>query len=170
MFYISQKKYQGWTKSDFFDIIIVNYPPSHKATEGEETKTKICKIYTRSFSLKFYYWSYRFCELRNEKRKARFAGLSLIHIPSLWATEIIIIPLRAFGSDPLGVFYFMESNKIRKENMKNNNKQTIDQIMEIMEDFRAKVAIARSEYRAKIAAILKRIDEQKLKEIREKLK
>lgn len=54
--------------------------------------------------------------------------------------------------------------------MKNNNKQAIDQIMGIMEDFRAKVAIARSEYRAKIAAILKRIDEQKLKEVREKLK
>ena len=54
--------------------------------------------------------------------------------------------------------------------MKNNNKQAIDQIMGIMEDFRAKVSKARSEYRIKIAAILKRIDEQKLKEIRNKLK
>ena len=51
-----------------------------------------------------------------------------------------------------------------------NNKHAIDQIMGIMEDFRAKVATARSEYRNKIAAILKRIDEQKLKEIRNKLK
>ena len=51
-----------------------------------------------------------------------------------------------------------------------NNKQAIDQIMGIVEDFRAKVATARSEYRTKIAAILKQIDEQKLKEIRNKLK
>lgn len=51
-----------------------------------------------------------------------------------------------------------------------NNKQAVDQIMSIMEEFRGKVAFARSEYRAKIAAILKRIDEQKLKETREKLK
>jgi len=51
-----------------------------------------------------------------------------------------------------------------------DNKQVIDQIMHIMDDFRAKVSKARSEYRTKIAAILKRIDEQKLKEIRNKLK
>ena len=51
-----------------------------------------------------------------------------------------------------------------------DNKQAVDQIMHIMEDFRAKVSKARSEYRTKIAAILKRIDEQKLKETRKKLK
>jgi len=51
-----------------------------------------------------------------------------------------------------------------------DNKQVIDQIMRIMDDFRAKVSKARSEYRTKIAAILKRIDDQKLKEIRNKLK
>ena len=50
-----------------------------------------------------------------------------------------------------------------------NNKQAIDQIMGIMEDFRAKVSKARSEYRTKIAAILKRIDERNLKKARQKL-
>ena len=50
-----------------------------------------------------------------------------------------------------------------------NNKQAIDQIMGIMEDFRAKVSKARSEYRTKIAAILKRIDERNLEKTRQKL-
>ena len=51
-----------------------------------------------------------------------------------------------------------------------DSQEAIKQIQKIMEDFRAKVSKARSEYRTKIAAILKRIDEQKLKEIRNKLK
>lgn len=51
-----------------------------------------------------------------------------------------------------------------------NNKQAVDQIMGIMDDFRAKVATARSEYRAKIAAILKRIDERNLEKARQKLR
>lgn len=54
--------------------------------------------------------------------------------------------------------------------MNNNNKQAIDQIMVIMEEFRGKVASARSEYRAKIAAILKRIDERNLEKARQKLR
>jgi len=51
-----------------------------------------------------------------------------------------------------------------------DSQEAIKQIQKIMEDFRAKVSKARSEYRTKIAAILKRIDDQKLKEIRNKLK
>ena len=51
-----------------------------------------------------------------------------------------------------------------------DSQEAIKQIQKIMDDFRAKVSKARSEYRTKIAAILKRIDEQKLKEIRNKLK
>ena len=51
-----------------------------------------------------------------------------------------------------------------------DSQEAIKQIQKIMDDFRAKVSKARSEYRVKIAAILKRIDEQKLKEIRNKLK
>lgn len=51
-----------------------------------------------------------------------------------------------------------------------NNKQTINQIMGIMDDFRDKVAKARSEYRAKIAAILNRIDERNLEKVRQKLR
>ena len=51
-----------------------------------------------------------------------------------------------------------------------DSQEAIKKIQKIMEDFRAKVSKARSEYRVKIAAILKRIDEQKLKEIRNKLK
>ncbi len=50
-----------------------------------------------------------------------------------------------------------------------DNKLAIDQIMHIMEDFRAKVSKARSEYRTKIAAILKRIDERNLEKARQKL-
>ena len=51
-----------------------------------------------------------------------------------------------------------------------DSQEAIKQIQKIMDDFRAKVSKARSEYRTKIAAILKRIDEQKLKEIRNKMK
>jgi len=51
-----------------------------------------------------------------------------------------------------------------------DSQEAIKQIQKIMDDFRAKVSKARSEYRTKIAAILKRIDEQKLKETRNKLK
>ena len=51
-----------------------------------------------------------------------------------------------------------------------NSKQTIAQINKIMDDFHKKVDLARVEYRKKIAGILKRIDNQKLKETRDKLK
>ena len=51
-----------------------------------------------------------------------------------------------------------------------DNKQVIDQIMRIMDDFRAKVSKARSEYRTKIAAILKRIDERNLEKARQRLR
>lgn len=49
------------------------------------------------------------------------------------------------------------------------NKQFIEQIQKIMENFHRKIDLARAEYRKKIADILKRIGEQKLKEIRSKL-
>ena len=50
-----------------------------------------------------------------------------------------------------------------------DSQEAIKQIQKIMEDFRAKVSKARSEYRTKIAAILKRIDERNLKKARQKL-
>ena len=51
-----------------------------------------------------------------------------------------------------------------------NNKQAVDQIMKIMDEFRTKVAKARSEYRAEIAVILKKINDVRLEETRKKLK
>ena len=50
-----------------------------------------------------------------------------------------------------------------------DSQEAIKQIQKIMEDFRAKVSKARSEYRVKIAAILKRIDERNLEKARQKL-
>ena len=48
--------------------------------------------------------------------------------------------------------------------------EAIRQIQKIMDDFRAKVSKARSEYRTKIAGILKRIDERNLEKARQKLR